>query len=132
MHKNKLKKNTCKLNARKAKKIIYRDHTGFMTQVQRMINIQKSIKAIYPISTMKITWLSHQSQKCPLTKYKTPSNKSPEDIRDTMDIPKPNKGSAQQAYGQNQIKWKETQSNPTKIRNKIRLSFLSLSIQYST
>ena len=43
-----------------------------------------------------------------------------------------NKGNMQQANSQHQTKWRETQRDPTEIRNKTRLSTLSPSIQYSS
>jgi hypothetical protein len=52
--------------------------------------------------------------------------KSTEKIRYTKDTPKHNEGSLQEAYGQQQLKWRETQSNSTKTRNKTRKVFYSL------
>ena len=52
-------------------------------------------------------------------------------IRDAKNMPIYYKGNIQQADSQHQIKWRETQSNYTKIRDKIRLSTLSKSTQYS-
>lgn len=54
------------------------------------------------------------------------------DIRDTMEMPKLNKGNLQQADSLLQIKQRETQSNFTKIIKKARLSNLYISVQYST
>ena len=44
-------------------------------------------------------------------------------------IPKHDKGNIQQANSQHQIKERDTQSDPTKISNKTRLSTLSISVQ---
>jgi hypothetical protein len=59
--------------------------------------------------------------------------------RDTaLEMKKPRKESRsyrcnlQQTNSQHQTKWRETQSNPIKIRNKTRLPTLSLPIQHST
>lgn len=54
------------------------------------------------------------------------------DIRDTMDIPKLNKGNLQKADSLHQIKERETQRNFTIIIKKTRLSNLYISVQYST
>lgn len=74
----------------------------------------------------------------PLTKKKnfdknpTPlHDKSSGEIRDSKNIPK-HKSNLEQAHSQHQIKWKETQSNSSKIRNNLRLSSLSIATQYST
>ena len=40
---------------------------------------------------------------------------------DTRNIPKYNKSNIQQVESQHQIKWRETQRNSTKIRNRTRL-----------
>ena len=65
--------------------------------------------------------------KKPLTKSNTASlYKVLEEIRDIRDIPKHNKGNIQQDNIQHQTKWRETQSNSTKIRNKTRLSTLHI------
>jgi hypothetical protein len=50
------------------------------------------------------------------------------EIRDIKYIPKHNKDDVQQAYNQHQIKQKKTQSISTTIRNKARLSTLSINI----
>ena len=42
-----------------------------------------------------------------------------------------NKGSIQRANGQHHTKLRENQSDPTEIKNKTRLSTLSISIQFS-
>ena len=55
--------------------------------------------------------------------------KSLREIRDTRDMPKHNKGILQQADSQHLIKWRETQSNSTKIRDKTSRSTLSMSIE---
>ena len=53
------------------------------------------------------------------------------EIRNTRDIPKCSKDNIQQANSQHQIKWREDQSNSTKIMNKTRLFILySYSIEY--
>jgi len=49
-----------------------------------------------------------------------------------QDISKHNKSNIQQANNQHQAKWRETESNPTTIREKTRLPTLSISIHYST
>ena len=54
------------------------------------------------------------------------------EIRDTRTISKHNKGNIQQANNQHQSKWRETQSDSTKIRNKMRHSTLYISMQYSS
>lgn len=53
-------------------------------------------------------------------------DKSPGEIRDSSSICKHNKGNLQQAQNQHQIKSRKIQSNSTKIRSKIRLSFHSI------
>jgi hypothetical protein len=58
-------------------------------------------------------------------------DKSLREINDKMDIPRHNKSNLQQAYSHHQNKWSKIQSNYTKIRNKTRMSTLSISIQYS-
>jgi hypothetical protein len=55
-------------------------------------------------------------------------DKGPVVTRDRRNIPHHNKGNLQQPYSQHQIKWRETQSNSTKIKNKTRLSTFSVSI----
>jgi hypothetical protein len=45
-----------------------------------------------------------------------------------QDICKHKKGSLDQGHSQQQLKWRETQSNSTKIRNKAKLSILSVSV----
>ena len=59
-------------------------------------------------------------------------DKSLGEKRDIMNIPPYNKGNLQQPDSQHQIKWRETQSSFIKIRNKPKLSTLSISNQYST
>ena len=54
------------------------------------------------------------------------------EISDMRNTSKHNKNNTQQDKIQHQVKWKETQNDSTKIRNKIRLSTLSISIQYSS
>ena len=67
----------------------------------------------------------------PLTNSNTPLyDKSLEEISDTRNILKYNKSNIQQAYSHRQIKWRKTQSDTTKIRNK--MSTLSILIQYKT
>ena len=51
--------------------------------------------------------------------------------RNTGNISKHNKGNIQQVNSQHQTKWRETQRDPTEIRNKATLSILSIAIQYS-
>ena len=53
------------------------------------------------------------------------------EIRETRNIPKQNKSDRLQVDSRHQIKWRETQSNSTKIRNKTRLFTLPISILYS-
>ena len=48
------------------------------------------------------------------------------ETRDTRNMSKHNKSNIQQVDSQHQIEWRETQSNSTKIRNKTRLSTLSI------
>ena len=67
-----------------------------------------------------------------LRKANTFYDKSLGEISDTKNIPQQSEGNLLQSDSQHQIKWVETQSNFTKIRDKTRLSTLSLSIQYST
>ena len=50
------------------------------------------------------------------------------EIMDIKNISKRNKSNIQQADSQQQIKWREAQSDSTKIRNKTRLSVYSLHI----
>ena len=54
------------------------------------------------------------------------------EIRDTRNVSKHNKSNIQQADSQHQIKWRKTQSDSTKVRNKTRLSTLSIFIQHSS
>ena len=54
-----------------------------------------------------------------------------EEIRDTREATKHDEGNMQQGNSQHQSKWRETQNKSTKITDKIRLSILSISIQYS-
>ena len=68
----------------------------------------------------------------PQTKYNIPHDKSLGESKDKRNIPKYNKGNIQQAKSQHQTKWRETQSDPTEIRNKTRLSTLSVFIQCSS
>ena len=58
--------------------------------------------------------------------------KSIGESRDKRNKPKHNKGNLEQASSQHQTKWKEAQSDPIEIRNKTRLSNLSISIQCSS
>lgn len=53
------------------------------------------------------------------------------ELRDTRDIPQYSKDHLQQADSQRHLKWRETQSISTKIRNELRLSTLLMSTQYS-
>jgi hypothetical protein len=65
-----------------------------------------------------------------LTKYNT--LKSIVEIRNYKSIPKYTKNNIQQTNSQQQTKWRETQSNTIKIRDKIRQPILFQPIQYST
>jgi hypothetical protein len=56
---------------------------------------------------------------------------SSREIRDARNIPQHNKDSLLQAYNHLQLKCKETESISTKIRNKKRLSALSIPSQYT-
>lgn len=56
---------------------------------------------------------------------------SPEETADTRGITKYHKGSLQQTHSQQQLKCRETQNKPNKIKKKMKLSTLSLAIQYS-
>jgi hypothetical protein len=55
-------------------------------------------------------------------------DKNPVEIKNTTHIHQHNKGSLYQAYSQHQIKWRETQSNSTKIGKNSRLSTLFMYI----
>jgi hypothetical protein len=59
-------------------------------------------------------------------------DESPGEIRNIRFIPKHNKSNLHVVHSHHQIKWRETHSNFTEMRNKTRLSMLSLSMQYST
>ena len=54
------------------------------------------------------------------------------EMRDKRNIPKHNKGNIQQTNSQHHTKWRETQSDPIKVRNKTSLPTLFVSIQYNT
>ena len=45
--------NSCKLNQAHIKKIIHRDQVGFISEIQKLFSIQKSVKAICHINTLK-------------------------------------------------------------------------------
>ena len=52
------------------------------------------------------------------TKFSSLPDKGLREVRDTRNIPKHNKGNIQQANNsQHQTKWRETQNDPTEIRN---------------
>jgi hypothetical protein len=95
-------------------------------------NIQKSINIIHYISKLKekkshdqiIRWYKNLWQNTIL-----PYVKSIREIRNSRPIPQHNKSIIHLANSQHQNKWRETWSNPTKIRDKTRLPTLSLSIQ---
>jgi hypothetical protein len=57
--------------------------------------------------------------------------KSPEGIRDIQGIRQYINGNLQQAISKHQFKWRDSQSNSTKIRSKTLLSPLSIPIQCS-
>ena len=54
------------------------------------------------------------------------------EISDIKNTSRHNKSNTQQDNIQHQIKWKEIQNDSSKTTNKIRLSTISISIQYRT
>ena len=81
----------------------------------------------------KLTWASHWFAEKAFDKIQHPFIiKVWWEIRYTKNILKHKKGIIQQTNSQHQIKWRRTQSNSFEIRNKTKLSTLSICIQYST
>ena len=114
------------------RKIMYHDQVGFIPEMHEWFNIWKSVNVIHHINKFKKThdhliryWKSLQQNT---SLY----NKGHGESRYTRNIPKHNKDNIQQANSQHQTKWRETQRDPTEIRNQTRLSTLSIFIQYGT
>lgn len=106
------------------KKIIYLDRVGFIPKMQGWFNIWKSVNVIHHIKELKDKTLYDHLIRCGESLWQNRTHlhdKSLGEIRNTGHTPKHRKGNLQQAYSQHQIKWRGTQSNSTKIRNKTRL-----------
>jgi hypothetical protein len=101
--------------------------TTILAGIQGWFNIRKSNKAIYYINKHKEENYFHWILKKYVSQNITPLHvKSLGETRDSWHIPKYNKTSTQQTKSQYQIKWRETWSNPTKIRDEIRLLYLNI------
>jgi hypothetical protein len=116
------------------KKIIHHDQVGFTPGMLRWFNIWNSSNVIHYIKKSKTKthdtlircWESIWQNSSPIP------DKSLGKIRNSRPIPKHNKSNIQQTRSQHQTTWRETWTNPTKIRDYTRLPTFSLPIQYST
>ena len=100
--------------------------------MQGLLSIWKSTTVIHHVNTLKEQnhiIISLDAEKAFDKNQKPLHDKGVGEIRDTRNISKHNKSNIQPADSQYQIKWKDTLSDPTKIKNKKRLSTLYISIQ---
>jgi hypothetical protein len=114
---------------------IHHDEVGFFATMQGWINIWKSINIIHYINKLKEEnhkFISLDAEKAfdkiqHLFMIKVLKRKG-------IHGPYINiiKSNIQQTSSQHQTRWRETGSNPTKIRDWTRLQTLSLPIQYCT
>lgn len=95
----------------------------------------QSINAIHHINRLKDknTLYHDRPKESAFEKDSTSLNdKCPSEFRVTGDIVQYNKNSLQQTTKEHQSNWRDTQRISTKIRNKAKLSTLSLPIHYNT
>jgi hypothetical protein len=114
--------------------IIYHDHVGFIPGMQGWFNIWKFINIIHYINKLKHKnhmIISLDAEKA-FEKSNTLHDKSLGMIKNSRPIPKHNKSKPQQTSSLYKTNWRETRSNPTKIRDSTKAAqFLpTYSIQY--
>jgi hypothetical protein len=126
----KYSKNSHKLNPRAHKT---NNQEGFIPGMQGWFDVWKSINIIHYINKLKGGKTHDHLIRCWISVWQntTPLHvKRIGEIRNSRSLH--NKGNIQLTISQSEIKWRETWSNPTKIRDKTRLPTPYVFIQHST
>ena len=114
------------------RKIFYHDQIGFIPEMQGWFRIRKSVSVLYHINKKTPLIINSLDAEKAFDKIQHPFMRKVLESRDTRNTPKHNKGNMHEVHRQHQTKWRETQSYLPEIRNKTRLSTLSISVQHST